>query len=51
MHKEEYDKESLDTIMGANVNTELNENPDTLYKEESTEEIQNLLNKKLMTKK
>ena len=36
--------------MDAKVNTELNENPDTSYKEESREEIQNLLNKKLMTK-
>ena len=36
--------------MDAKVNTELNENSDTLYKEESREEIQNLLNKKLMTK-
>lgn len=36
--------------MDAKVNTELNENPDTLYKEESREEIQNLLSKKLMTK-
>lgn len=36
--------------MDAKVNTELNENPDTLCKEESREEIQNLLNKKLMTK-
>ena len=50
LDKEKYDKACLDMLMDANYYEELNENPNTLYKEKFTEEIQNLLYEKLITK-
>ena len=50
LDKEKYDKTCLDMLMDANYYEELNENPNTLYKEKFTEEIQNLLYEKLITK-
>ena len=49
LDKEKYDKACLDMLMDANYYEELNENPNTLYKEKFTEEIQNLY-EKLITK-
>ena len=50
LDKEKYDKACLDILMDANHYKELNENPNTLYKEKFTEEIQNLLYEKRATK-
>ena len=43
LDKEKYDKACLDILMDTNYYKELNENPNTSYKEKFTEEIQNLL--------
>ena len=46
----EYDKACLNILLDTNYYKELNENPNTSYKETFMEEIQNLLHKKLRTK-
>ena len=50
LDKEKYDKTCFDILMNTNYYEELNKNPDTSYKEKFTEEIQNLLHEKLITK-
>ena len=49
LEKEKY-KACLDILMDTNYYEELTENPNTSYKEKFTEEIQNLLYEKLITK-
>ena len=50
LEKEQYNKACLDIPMDTNYYKELNENPNTSYKEKFTAEIQNLLHEKLITK-
>ena len=50
LDKQKYDKTCFDILMDTNYYEELNENPNTSYKEKFTEEIQNLLQEKLITK-
>ena len=50
LDKEKYDKACLDILMDTNYCEELNENSNTSYKEKFTEEIQNLLQEKLIIK-
>ena len=49
LDKEKYDKACLDIVMDTNYYEELNENPNTSYKEKFTKKIQNLY-EKLITK-
>ena len=49
LDKEKYDKACLDILMDTNYYEELNENPNTSYKEKFTKKIQNLY-EKLITK-
>ena len=46
----EYDKVCLNILMDSNFYEELTENPNTLYEEKFTKEIQNILHEKLITK-
>ena len=50
LDKEKYDKACLDILMHTNYYRELNENPNTSYKEKFTKKIQNIPKEKIITK-